>query len=54
MAKGRGNLDGQVPPLSHPRQDQPMPPPASATDERLRQTFAERLRMSHLYQPLML
>jgi hypothetical protein len=31
-----------------------MPPPASATYERLRDYIAERMRMSHIYQPLML
>jgi hypothetical protein len=31
-----------------------MPPPPSATYERLRAFIAERMRMSHIYQPLML
>jgi hypothetical protein len=31
-----------------------MPPPPSATDQRLRQPIAERMRMSHVVQPLML
>ncbi|MFN9932162.1 MAG: hypothetical protein ACK55R_04260 [Cyanobacteriota bacterium] len=31
-----------------------MPPPPSATYERLRQYIAKRMRMSHIYQPLML
>ncbi len=31
-----------------------MPPPPSATYQRLRETIAERMRMSHIYQPLML
>ena len=31
-----------------------MPPPPSATYERLRHYIAERMRMSHVYQPLML
>ena len=31
-----------------------MPPPPSATYERLRVFIAERMRMSHVYQPLML
>ena len=31
-----------------------MPPPPSATYERLRDTIAKRMRMSHIYQPLML
>ena len=31
-----------------------MPPPPSATYERLREYIAERMRMSHIYQPLML
>ena len=37
-----------------PSQDAPMPPPASATYQRLRDYIAERMRMSHVYQPLML
>jgi len=28
-----------------------MPPPPSATYQRLRQIIAERMRMSHFYQP---
>jgi hypothetical protein len=31
-----------------------MPPTPSPTDERLRETIAKRMRMSHVYQPLML
>jgi hypothetical protein len=31
-----------------------MPPTPSATYQRLRQYIAERMRMSHIYQPLML
>jgi hypothetical protein len=31
-----------------------MPPPASATYQRLRDYIAERMRMSPIYQPLML
>jgi len=31
-----------------------MPPPPSAIYERLREYIAERMRMSHIYQPLML
>ena len=31
-----------------------MPPPPSATYQRLREFIAERMRMSHIYQPLML
>ena len=31
-----------------------MPPPPSATYQRLREYIAERMRMSHIYQPLML
>jgi hypothetical protein len=31
-----------------------MPPHPSPTYERLRHTIAERMRMSHIYQPLML
>jgi len=40
-----------VPPLTSatPRHT----PPPSATYQRLRQTIAERMRMSHVYQPLM-
>ena len=32
----------------------PMPPNPSPTYERLRHSIAERMRMSHIYQPLML
>jgi hypothetical protein len=38
----------------HPSQDPPMPPTPSPTYERLRDTIARRMRMSHIYQPLML
>jgi hypothetical protein len=31
-----------------------MPPPPSATYERLRDYIAKQMRMSHVYQPLML
>jgi hypothetical protein len=31
-----------------------MPPPPSATNVSLRHYIAERMRMSHVYQPLML
>ena len=31
-----------------------MPLTPSPTDERLRETIAKRMRMSHIYQPLML
>ena len=31
-----------------------MPPPPSPTFERLRDYIAKRMRMSHIYQPLML
>jgi len=31
-----------------------MPPPPSSTYQRLREYIAERMRMSHIYQPLML
>jgi hypothetical protein len=31
-----------------------MPPTPSPTYERLRDTIAKRMRMSHVYQPLML
>lgn len=40
-----------VPSPSHPRQHPPMPPPHSATYQRLRETIAERMRMSHVDQP---
>jgi len=36
------------------RQDLPMPPTPSPTYERLRDFIASRMRMSHVYQPLML
>ncbi len=36
------------------RQDPLIPPPPSATYQRLRETIAKRMRMSHVYQPLML
>jgi hypothetical protein len=36
------------------RQDPPMPPTPSPTYERLRDYIAKRMRMSHVYQPLML
>jgi len=32
----------------HPSQDPPMPPTPSPTDERLRDTIARRMRMSHV------
>ena len=38
----------------HTRQDSPMPPPPSATHQRLRAYIAERMRMSPIDQPLML
>ncbi|NQV11386.1 MAG: hypothetical protein HQ527_09535 [Cyanobacteria bacterium] len=31
-----------------------MPPPPSSTYQRLREYIAKRMRMSHIYQPLML
>jgi hypothetical protein len=31
-----------------------MPPTPSPTDERLRDTIAKRMRIGHIYQPLML
>jgi hypothetical protein len=37
----------------HP-QDPPIPPTPSPTYERLRHYIAKRMRMSHIYQPLML
>ena len=36
------------------RQDPPMPPTPSPTYQRLRDTIARRMRMSHVDQPLML
>jgi hypothetical protein len=38
----------------NPGQDPPMPPTPSPTYERLRVYIAKRMRMSHVYQPLML
>jgi len=38
----------------NPGQDPPMPPTPSPTDERLRDTIARRMRMSHVVQPLVL
>ena len=38
----------------NPGQDPPMPPTPSPTYERLRDTIAKRMRMSHVYQPIML
>ncbi len=42
----------QCHPPSHPSEEAPMPPPPSATYERLREFIAERMR--HIYQLLML
>ena len=42
------------PALMAKRQDPPMPPTPSPTYERLRDFIAKRMRMSHVYQPLML
>ena len=50
---GRPNPNLALSPVS-PRQDAPMPPPPSATYERLRETIAERMCMSPIGQPLML
>jgi len=52
-------LNEQVPPPVTPRpstgpHSARMPPTPSPTDERLRDTIAKRMRMSHIYQPLML
>lgn len=47
-------LSPPVPPPVSPRQNAPMPLPPSATYEHLRNTIAERMRMSHVYQALML
>ncbi len=43
-----------APALTCQRQDAPMASSPSATYQRLRHTIAERMRMSHVYQPLML
>jgi len=40
-----------APALTCRRQHPPMPPPPSATNERLRDTIAQCMRMSHIYQP---
>jgi hypothetical protein len=63
--RNRGALPYPVPPpvthrpskparTGNPGQDPPMPPTPSPTYERLRETIAKRMRMSHVYQPLML
>ena len=44
----------QCHPPSHPSQDAPMIRHPSPTYERLRDTITERMRMSHIYPPLML
>jgi len=56
-----GLLHYKFHPPSHPapaltcqRQDAPMASSPSATYQRQRDTIAERMRMSHVYQPLML
>ena len=54
MTKRRGASRNQCHPPSHPSQDAPMSPNPSPTYERLRQTSAERMRMSPINQPLML
>jgi hypothetical protein len=46
-------LSPPAPALLSQRQD-PMPPTPSPTYERLRDYIARRMRMSHIYQPLML
>ena len=45
-----------IPPQHWPpqRQDPLIPPTPSPTYERLREYIAKRMRMSHIYQPLML
>jgi hypothetical protein len=53
MASPQGFSSTSSTPVT-PLQDAPMPPPPSATYQRLRHTIAERMRMSHVYQPLML
>ena len=44
----------QAGPHKESRPGSPMPPTPSPTDERLRDTVARRMRMSHVEQPLML
>ena len=39
---------------TRPRQDPPMPPPPSTNCLRLRDYIGQRMRMSHIDQPLML
>ncbi len=58
---GRGTRQGFFPtsstlvtPQPPQRQDPPMPPIPSPTYERLRHYIAKRMRMNHVYQPLML
>jgi hypothetical protein len=41
-------------PTRNQGQDPPMPPTPSPTYQRLRETIAKRMRMSHVDQPLML
>jgi hypothetical protein len=53
MASLQGFSSTSATPVS-PSQDAPMPPPPSATYQRLRAFIAERMRMSHIFQPLML
>jgi hypothetical protein len=49
LLTGRPTPNLALPPGS--RQHHSMPPPPSATYQRLRQTIAERMRMCHIYQP---
>ena len=44
-------LSPPAPALPSQRQNPPMPPPPSPTYERLRDTIAKRMRMSHIDQP---
>jgi ATP adenylyltransferase len=55
--RGDGLTGRPKPNLARPpasRLHSPMPPPPSATYQRLRDSIARRMRMSHIYQPLML
>jgi hypothetical protein len=53
MSIARG-FSPQVPPPRHTQSGCPMPPTPSPTYQRLRDTIAKHMRMSHVCQPLML